>query len=367
MDSASKIYFQWQNPVLRDTIYPFRKEKLRDFLRVYREVDLLKKYHSTNQLDQALLDKLHRMAAALQDERSKLEDELQSAMADKIQKDKWFASITGADEKSLRFKRTYYLDRQISQLNDRYADLIARQSALAKRVEWYAEEDTRRTIWLDRAKAMDPEISAVRQELEEARNIRTLFTRQDRLPRLNLQGGISLNDAVRWEVLGYQQELNELDHPDLVKQVVERIEGEPERFERWLYYMVVHFSGMRYRSAHASWADPKFLLEMLQTEFLRSDIQGMSDQQVADASQQAVQELKEERTNLTDPQKKRAIDVLIAKLTVGNTRRALLEYWSAREINNIQSLPDDEPVFLGRLESLRKARQNGGSAMPEWV
>ena len=58
---------------------------------------------------------------------------------------------------------------------------------------------------------------------------------------------------------------------------------------------------------------------------------------------------------------------MIAKLTVGNTRRALLEYWSAREINNIQSLPDDEPVFLGRLESLRKARQNGGSAMPEWV
>ena len=367
MNSKLNIFFQWQNPVLRDTIYPYRKEKLRDFLRVYYEIDLWKKYRSSNQLDPVLQDKLKSMAAALEDEHRKLAAELQQAIEHKLLTDKWFASISGRDEKSLRFKRTYYLDRQIEQLNDHHADLVARQNSLSKRVEWYAEEDTRRNIWLDRAKALDPEITAVGAQLEEARRIRNLFTRQDRLPRINPQGGVSLEEAVRWEVLGYQKELETLDHPDLIKRVVERIESEPGRFEKWLYYMVMHFSGMRYRSAHASWADPKYLLELLNNEFLRADILSMDDNTIADACKRAVHDLQEERDNMTDPQKIRAIDQLIAKLTLGNPRRALQDYHTARQISDIQSLPDDEPVFLGRLELLRKTRSSNGDPIPDWV
>ena len=37
---AEKIYFQWQNDILRKTIYPVRDMKLRHFLLYYKEVDL---------------------------------------------------------------------------------------------------------------------------------------------------------------------------------------------------------------------------------------------------------------------------------------------------------------------------------------
>lgn len=41
---ARPMYFQWQNEVLRKTIYPMRLQKLRDFLLYYKEVDLWAEY-----------------------------------------------------------------------------------------------------------------------------------------------------------------------------------------------------------------------------------------------------------------------------------------------------------------------------------
>ena len=42
-------------------------------------------------------------------------------------------------------------------------------------------------------------------------------------------------------MLGYQKELENLSHTDLIKRVVERFDQQPTRFEKWLQYMVVHF------------------------------------------------------------------------------------------------------------------------------
>lgn len=39
-----KIHFQWQNEILRKTIYPMREVKLRDFLIYYQEVDVWSQY-----------------------------------------------------------------------------------------------------------------------------------------------------------------------------------------------------------------------------------------------------------------------------------------------------------------------------------
>ena len=38
------IYFQWQNEALKNTIYPLREQKLRDFLVYYQEIDLWTEY-----------------------------------------------------------------------------------------------------------------------------------------------------------------------------------------------------------------------------------------------------------------------------------------------------------------------------------
>lgn len=367
MDAEPKIYFQWQNPILRDTIYPFRKEKLRDFLRVYYEIDLLKSLADSDQADPAILERIKSFSLALQHEHQRLEIELERGNVELAEIDKWFAAISASDERSLRFKRTYYLDRQIQTYTDRHADLVSRQESLRKRVDWYAEEDTRRNIWLQRAAELDAPIAALFQQLSQLRKLRDLYSQQERLPRLDTQGTVSPREALRWEVLNYQKELESLSHTQLIERIWERFEKEPERFEKWLRYMIIHFSGMRYRSAHASWADPKYLLELLTREVFQSEIQAMDQEALVDACQEAVEELLEERENLNDDNKRRAVDQLIAKLNFWNPRRALLEYRMARQVGELENLPHDERVFIGLLGNLRKSMAASGDGMPDWV
>jgi hypothetical protein len=130
---------------------------------------------------------------------------------------------------------------------------------------------------------------------------------------------------------------------------------------------VIHFSGMRYRSAHASWADPKYLLELLTREAFQGEIHAMDEAALVDACQDAVEELLEERENLTDENKRRAIDQMVAKLNFWNPRRALLEYRMARQVGELENLPDDERVFIGMLENLRKSMAANGGGLPDWV
>jgi hypothetical protein len=53
-------------------------------------------------------------------------------------------------------------------------------------------------------------------------------------------------------------EFDALDHNALLKQTLERLKAMPQQLtdEPWLKYGVLHFSGLRYASAHESYADP---------------------------------------------------------------------------------------------------------------
>ncbi|MGW8249927.1 MAG: hypothetical protein ACWGO1_04735 [Anaerolineales bacterium] len=367
MDGNLKIFFQWQNPVLRESIYPFRIEKLTDFLRTYYEIDALEKFKQSDQTDPAILQRIRDFSTALQNEHRRLDAELSAGIERMKQADKWFDAITASNEKNLRFKRLYYLDRQIQSFTDQHADLLSRQENLRKRVNWYEEGDTRRNLWLERAAELDAPAAELKAKLDELQALRVLFDQQERLPELDDQGMVSPRQALRWQVLSYQKELEGLSHTELIERIVQRFDQEPARFEKWLQYMIIHFSGMRYRSAHASWADPKYLLELLTREWLRSEIQGMDDDALQQAIQEAVEELKEERQNLQDEVKIRAVDTLIAKLNFWLPRRSLLEYRMAREIGEIENLPNDERVYLEKIKALKKRIKAGGDEMPDWA
>ncbi len=104
-----------------------------------------------------------------------MESALQAAIQERLASDTWFARITAPNEKNLRFKRIYYLDRMISDQTQRQADLLAQQKSLLKRVEWYKEGDPRRQTWRARATELDAPIIAIEQQLasstENARSI----------------------------------------------------------------------------------------------------------------------------------------------------------------------------------------------------
>ena len=99
---------------------------------------------------------------------------------------------------------------------------------------------------------------------------------------------LTIEDIVRWKTKAYQDELSEKDQYELLKLIRQRFNDESGRFPRWLQYMVVHFSGMRYASAHGSWADPKDLLIRLGAPKIEAEIKALSDEEVAQRCQEMI-------------------------------------------------------------------------------
>ena len=91
---------------------------------------------------------------------------------------------------------------------------------------------------------------------------------------------ITVKDIVNLRMDEYKACLAPMDHYQLVQLVVEKFRKQPDRYPKGLQYMVVHFSGMRYASAHGSWADPKDLLANLRMLSIDRDVKGQDDDEV---------------------------------------------------------------------------------------
>ena len=91
---------------------------------------------------------------------------------------------------------------------------------------------------------------------------------------------VTVKDIVQLKLDEYKAMLAELDHYQLLDLVVKEFKARPGRYPRWLQYMVVHFSGMRYASAHGSWADPKDLLANLRTMEIEKEMKRLDDDAV---------------------------------------------------------------------------------------
>lgn len=88
----------------------------------------------------------------------------------------------------------------------------------------------------------------------------------------------------------YRDTLRDKDQYQLLEVIVERFKKEPRRYPRWLQYMIIHFSGMRYASAHGSWADPKDLYINLRTAAVEEELRGWSDDVVENMCAQKIAE-----------------------------------------------------------------------------
>lgn len=90
-------------------------------------------------------------------------------------------------------------------------------------------------------------------------------------------GAVTAKHIARAKVEAFRRSLENKNSQELLEEVVQRFIQQPERFPPWLQYMVIHFSGMRYRSAHGSWASPRDLLIRLHTAKVEKDIQTLDD------------------------------------------------------------------------------------------
>ncbi|HLO18495.1 MAG TPA: hypothetical protein VK206_26925, partial [Anaerolineales bacterium] len=99
---------------------------------------------------------------------------------------------------------------------------------------------------------------------------------------------ITVKDIVRGKLEEYKASLAQKSHLELLEEVVQRFIKEPQRYPLWLQYMVIHFSGMRYATAHGSWADPKDLLMSLRTSDLEKEFKKMDDDAVEAMAQERI-------------------------------------------------------------------------------
>ena len=88
---------------------------------------------------------------------------------------------------------------------------------------------------------------------------------------------VNLKDIVRWRGEELKATLAQKNHAELLEEIVKRFLQEPERFPFWLQYMVIHFSGMRYASAHGSWADPRDFIARWQAYQIEKEFEKLDD------------------------------------------------------------------------------------------
>ncbi|MCC6271041.1 MAG: hypothetical protein IT190_07175, partial [Microbacteriaceae bacterium] len=314
---AGTLNFQWQNDILMKTIYPMRLNKLRDFLIYYKEVDLWGQYKdkdiSTLKAD---VDEYEQGMENARIADYKLYSSLrgyfmlpdvtgyfvkykpieEEAMA-LIQKN--HALFVSSWPKDIRGERTFILSRiesfktQLGFLNDRIRFLQRQLDGMV------AEHPNRAKVETEFKLKKDSALPMVLEEMEKLRQFEGTYnklegpklewykltkadpnyktTESEFLVNYDPKVPVTVKDIVRLKVEQYAKTLESKDQYQLLADIRARFEKEPKRFPMWLQYMIVHFSGMRYKSAHGSWADPKDLMIRLRVEEVRKAQAALTD------------------------------------------------------------------------------------------
>ena len=318
---AATYNFQWQNPILLKDIYPMRLQKLRDFLIYFKEADLWAEYKDKNISTLAADVKEYEdgmdTARALEFKRYstlktyfmtkdvkgffvKYKPIEEEALA-LIQKnhDLFIASWP----KDIRGERTFIQSRiesfktQLGFLRDRIRYLQRQLEGMA------AEHPNRAKVDAEYKLKNESALPMLLEEMEKLRQFDETYnkveppklewykltkadpnyktTEEEFLVNYDPKVPVTVRDIVRLKVEQYTKTLESKDQYQLLTDIRARFDKEPQRFPLWLRYMVIHFSGMRYKSAHGSWADPKDLLVRLRVDEVKKAQAALSDAEVA--------------------------------------------------------------------------------------
>ncbi len=90
-------------------------------------------------------------------------------------------------------------------------------------------------------------------------------------------GTVTAKNIAMLKVEQLADALNQKTHYELLEEIVQCFIQNPARFPLWLQYMVIHFSGMRYKSAHGSWADPRDFLARWHQSHVEKELSKLDD------------------------------------------------------------------------------------------
>jgi hypothetical protein len=233
----------------------------------------------------------------------------------------------------------------------------------------------------DQLSKLKKELAALEEELRAQESINNM-EELDYLVRFNNDEPVTPREIVRGKVEKYKTAMEEKigkDRPEaeiqqeLLEEIVQRFLEKPREYPLWLQYMVIHFSGMRYATAHGSWADPKDLLKSLRTSALQKKfrviardedaVEAMSEERLA--AYESPDPAKSPKLALaTDEKLKAKIATHLQGLRLPHRRsNALFELLLDEENYETEAL---DPA--GALERLKELREGGGEErLPDWM
>lgn len=404
---AATYHFQWQNPVLLKDIYPMRLQKLRDFLIYYKEADLWAEYKNKDisnlavdvkayedgmdlaraaELKKYLSLKNYFMTKEIRGFFVRYKPVEEEALA-LIQKNhdlfitSWSKDIRG--ERAFIQSRTESFKTNLGFLRDRVRYLQRQLEGMA------ADHPNRAKVEAEFRLKNESAMPMVLEEMEKLRQFDETYnklegpklewyklkkadpnystTEEEFLVNYDPKVPVTVRDIVRLKVEQYVKTLENKDQYQLLAEIRQRFEKEPKRFPLWLQYMVIHFSGMRYKSAHGSWADPKDLLIRLRVEEVKKAKTALSDAEVAAKCAEKIAQYES-----TDPNRpalaktaekvwkdKVANHMLSVKANGPKTKRAGLTALVEEEVRyEYMSMTTDQA--LAKLEAMR-------SQLPDWA
>lgn len=399
--------FQWQNPILLKDIYPMRLQKLRDFLIYYKEADLWAEYKNKDisalAADVAEFEK--GMSAARAAELKQYSDLKRFFQTKDVRG--LYAKYMPFEEESVKLIQTNhdlfisswpkdirgergFVQSRIQSFMTQLGFLRDRVRYLQRQLEGMLPEHPNRPKVEAEYKLKNG--SALPMLLEEMEKLRQFDATYDKLqgPKLewykltkadpnykvpeeqfllNYGPKVSANvkDIVRLKVEQYAKTLADKDQYQLLADIKARFDKQPQRFPLWLQYMIIHFSGMRYKSAHGSWADPKDLLVRLRVEEVKKAQAALSDADVAAKCAEKIAQYEGAGANKPALAKstekvwkdKVALHMPGIKANGPKTRRASLSALSEEEARyEFQTMTTDQA--LAKLEAMK-------SQLPAWA
>lgn len=317
---AATYNFQWQNPQLLKDIYPMRIPKLRDFLVFYKEADLWAQYKDKD-------------ISTLSADVKEYEDGMDAARATEFKQYSSLKNYFLTKDVSSFFIKYKPIEPEAMALIQKNHDLFVaswpkdirgERGFIQSRIESFktnlgflrdrvrflqrtldgmaAEHPNRAKTEAEFKLKNESAMPMVLEEMEKLRQFEATYeklegpklewyklskadpnyktTEEEFLVNYDPKIPVKLQDIVRLKVEKYTKTLEGKDQYQLLADIRARFEKEPKRFPTWLQYMIIHFSGMRYKSAHGSWADPKDLLVRLRVDEVKKAQAALTDADV---------------------------------------------------------------------------------------
>ncbi len=269
------------------------------------------------------------------------------------------------------------VETELDKLSDYHSAFDFAKKPDAERTRMAQEQEKELKKKQESISKLEKEVSALQTDLTARESI--LNTSElDYLVRFTPeQQPITVRDIVRGKVEAYKASLDQKmgkERPEeevqqeLLEEIIQRFRAKPGEYPLWLQYMVIHFSGMRYATAHGSWADPKDLLVSLRTSALEKDFRGMDEDDVEAMSEQRISAYetpdpaKSPKFALSKDQKsqERILTHLKGLKSPFRRREALLDLLLDEEKYGIEAM--SPTAALEALEALRDEK-----TIPDWM